>query len=238
MSVSELSTSTQNYLKAIWHLQEWQADPVPPSALAQRLGLRPSTVSDALRKLAEQGLVDHTPYGTVSFTDAGRRYAIEMVRRHRLIETFLVRVLHYSWDEVHDEAEHLEHAVSDKLINRLDELLGNPKRDPHGDPIPAPDGTLSLPDARLLAQFQPGAKVTVERVSDDNPELLQYLKQRSIDIGDTFTLEAGAPFSEVILAVAADGTATPLGSHAQSQIWVSAHSGVAGASDPGSGSAV
>ena len=113
MSVSALSASTQNYLKAIWGLTEWSSAQVTPTLIAERTGLKLSSVSDAVRKLASQGLVDHAPYGAVELTETGRSYALVMVRRHRLIEAFLVSVLGYSWDQVHDEAEHLEHAVSD-----------------------------------------------------------------------------------------------------------------------------
>src|SRR5699024_2252848 len=151
MSVSQLTPSTQNYLKIIWGLQEWSDDPVTPSVIAGKAGLRMSSVSDAIRKLASQELVTHTPYGAVSLTDIGRRHALAMVRRHRLIETFLVETLHYRWDQVHEEADALEHAVSDFLITRIDELLGHPERDPHGDPIPAADGTISTPDAVQLS---------------------------------------------------------------------------------------
>ena len=137
MSVSDLSTSTQNYLKAVWTLSEWSDQPVTPSLIAERTELKLSSVSDAVRRLTSQGLLTHTPYGAVELTEAGHAYAVAMVRRHRLIETFLVKMLGYGWDQVHDEAEHLEHAVSDFMIERIDELLGRPTRDPHGDPIPA-----------------------------------------------------------------------------------------------------
>ncbi|TDP89445.1 DtxR family iron (metal) dependent repressor [Leucobacter luti] len=133
MSVSALSASTQNYLKAIWGLTEWSSAQVTPTLIAERTGLKLSSVSDAVRKLASQGLVDHAPYGAVELTETGRSYALVMVRRHRLIEAFLVSVLGYSWDQVHDEAEHLEHAVSDFMIDRIDEFLEFPTRDPHGD---------------------------------------------------------------------------------------------------------
>ena len=170
MSVSELSMSTQNYLKAIWSLGEWSTDPVTTSALAARVGVRLSTVSDALRKLTEQGLLEHTPYGAITLSEQGRTHALAMVRRHRLIETFLVEVLDYSWDQVHDEAEHLEHAVSDFLVERMDQHLGHPSRDPHGDPIPAADGSVERPDAVLLSELPAGSTVRVERISDADPQ--------------------------------------------------------------------
>ena len=119
MSVEHLTPSAQNYVKIIWGVQEWSSDPVTPSLIAARAGVAMSSVSDAVRKLAEQGLVTHTPYGAVALTDEGRRAAVAMVRRHRLLETFLVQVLGYTWDEVHDEAEVLEHAVTDRLVDRI-----------------------------------------------------------------------------------------------------------------------
>ena len=150
MSVSELSTSTQNYLKAIWGLKEWSSEPVTATLIAKQLGLKLSSVSDAVRKMAKQGLVSHTPYGSVELTELGRQYALVMVRRHRLLESFLVQALGYTWDEVHNEAENLEHAVSDMLIERVDKFLDYPTRDPHGDPIPTVDGQITIPSAHRL----------------------------------------------------------------------------------------
>lgn len=191
-----------------------------PSVLATRLGLRPSTISDAVRKLASQSLVEHTPYGAISLTPEGRVNALAMVRRHRLIETFLVQVLQYSWDQVHEEAEHLEHAVSDFMVDRIDEILGHPSRDPHGDPIPQPDGTIESPDARTLQEIPTGSRVCVERISDDDPELLQYLADQNIGIGSELTLEPGAPFSESLTARCGNTTVI-LGSTALAAIWAS-----------------
>ncbi|MGO3886259.1 MAG: metal-dependent transcriptional regulator, partial [Mycetocola sp.] len=122
MTVSDLTPTSQDYLKVIWSLQEWSDAPVTASQIAQRLGVRVSSVSDAVRKLGEQGFVDHKRYGSVTLSDSGRIHAISMVRRHRLIETFLVETLGYQWDEVHDEAENLEHAVSDLMVSRIDSL--------------------------------------------------------------------------------------------------------------------
>lgn len=145
MLTEHLSDSHQNYLKMVWKLQEWSGEPVSASQLAEALGLRRSTVSDAVKKLTTQGYFLHSPYGGVVLTDLGQRAALEMVRRHRLIEMFLVEVMGYSWQQVHDEAERLEHAVSDFMIHRMDELLGYPRRDPHGDPIPDAEGNVAMP---------------------------------------------------------------------------------------------
>ena len=149
-----LTAVGQDYLKAIWNAQEWSPEGAPQKVstkmLAEKIGVSASTASESIRKLAEQGLVDHEKYGAVTLTEAGRRAALEMVRRHRLLETFLVNELGYAWDEVHDEAEVLEHAVSDRLVARIDAKLGFPQRDPHGDPIPATDGQVPTPPARQL----------------------------------------------------------------------------------------
>ena len=132
----QLSAVAQDYLKVIWTASEWSEDTVSTKMLSERIGVSASTVSEAIRKLADQGMVDHARYGAISLTERGRHAAVAMVRRHRLIETYLVRELGYGWDEVHDEAEILEHAVSDLMMSRIDAKLGFPQRDPHGDPIP------------------------------------------------------------------------------------------------------
>ena len=209
VSVSQLSASTQNYLKAIWSLQEWSDDPVTPSALAAKAGVKLSTASDAVRKMAKQGLIEHTPYSPVSLTAEGHAHALQMVRRHRLIETFLVRVLGYRWDQVHDEAEALEHSVSDFLVNRIDEHLDHPDRDPHGDPIPMADGTLHIPDTVVLSSLEPGVEARVERISDDDPELLQFLADQGIGVGTRLSLRAGSPFSGAV-GVILEGRDEPL----------------------------
>lgn len=222
MSVSELSASTQNYLKIIWNLQEWSDAPVTASQLADRLGLKLSTVSDAVRKLTEQGLVEHARYGSVTLTPVGRAHAVAMVRRHRLIETFLVQVLQYTWDEVHDEAETLEHAVSDLMVDRIDAHLGHPTRDPHGDPIPSANGVVHRPDAVQLTMAQPNTRVRVERISDADPRMLQYFADRGIVVDAQLSVLEGEPYANVVVVQVA-GREHPinLGSTATSAIWVS-----------------
>lgn len=156
MLAEQLSSSHQNYVKTVWKLHEWSGESVSASQLADALKLRRSTVSDAIKKLTDQGYFLHTPYGGIVLTDLGQRVALEMVRRHRLIEMFLVRVMGYSWEQVHDEAERLEHAVSDFMVERMDEMLGYPTRDPHGDPIPDVNGVIHMPHVarfdRVVAQ--------------------------------------------------------------------------------------
>lgn len=205
MTLEELSANSQDYLKIIWDLQEWDSRPIQPSALANRVGVKLSTVSGAMARLTTAGLVEHQPYGGVTLTDKGRKYAIKMVRRHRLIETFLVQKLGYSWDEVHEEAESLEHAVSDRMIERVDALLGHPDRDPHGDPIPSsegilPDRTNSVP----LSAAPEHAIVRVDRVSDEDSEMLRYLQSQQVNVGSLLRVGSQAPYSDAITVIPLD----------------------------------
>lgn len=179
--VDGISPVAQDYLKVIWAATEWGDPPITTSALAARFGTSASNVSDTLRRLAGQGLVHYQPYRPVELTRAGERLAIAMVRRHRLIETFLARVVGYGWDEVHDEAERLEHAVSERFLERIDDLLGHPSHDPHGDPIPGVDSGPSLGGQRL-AGVQ-GGICRVVRVSDADPEVLARLHSSGIRPG-------------------------------------------------------
>ena len=166
--------------------------------LAERIGVSASTASESIRKLADQGLVDHEKYGAVTLTEAGRKAALAMVRRHRLMETFLVRMLGYSWDEVHDEAEVLEHAVSDRMLDRIDAKLGYPTRDPHGDPIPAADGNVPTPDARQLSVCDDGEAGTVARISDADPEMLRYFDSVGISLDSRLRVLARRDFAGMI----------------------------------------
>jgi len=175
--MTTLTPATQDYLKVVWAAREWDDDGPSTTALATRLGLSVSSVSDGVKRLTAQGLLEHAPYGSIALTEAGRAAAVAMVRKHRLIETFLVEYLGYGWDEVHDEAEVLEHAVSEEFIERLAARLGHPERDPHGDPIPARDGTVpALPAVRLSA-LEEGATGVIARVSDAEPALLRYFAE-------------------------------------------------------------
>lgn len=182
MSVSELTTSTQNYLKAIWGLTEWSSNSVTATEISQKTGLKLSSVSDGMRRLGEAGLVHYSPYASIELTELGRKHALAMVRRHRMIETFLVEVLGYRWDQVHDEAENLEHAVSDFMIDQLDKQLGFPTRDPHGDPIPRADGTIVIPNAVQLNLVPIESKAQVRRISDADPGLLKFFDEHKIGL--------------------------------------------------------
>lgn len=179
MSVAHLTQATQDYLKAIWSLGEWSDGNVTVTALAERLGVRTSSASDGVRKLVDQGFVEHAPYGAIVLTTDGHAHAVAMVRRHRLLETYLVQELGYAWDEVHDEAEAMEHAVTDVLIARMDAKLGHPTRDPHGDPIPSADGAPHLPPAVPLGELGEREGV-VARISDADPERLRAFAEAGI----------------------------------------------------------
>lgn len=218
----DLSAVAQDYLKVIWTAQEWSQDKVSTKMLAERIGVSASTASESIRKLAEQGLVDHEKYGAVTLTDSGRRAALAMVRRHRLLETFLVNELGYRWDEVHDEAEVLEHAVSDRLMARIDAKLGFPQRDPHGDPIPGADGQVPTPPARQLWACRDGDTGTVARISDADPQMLRYFASIGISLDSRLRVLARREFAAMISVAidSADGATVDLGSPAAQAIWV------------------
>ena len=222
MSLSSLSDSSQNYLKAVWGLTEWSQEPVTASTIAARVGVRLSTASDAVRKLTAQGLLEHSPYGDVKLTPEGQVLALAVVRRHRLIETFLVEILGYTWDQVHDEAENLEHSISDFMAERIDSLLGFPERDPHGDPIPRPDGTISIPHAMPLSSLAVGQRARVERISDEDPALLQFFADRGLFYGVVIEKQPSPPFSQACdVTIEESGTILSLGTIATDAIWVS-----------------
>ena len=221
---NELTAVAQDYLKVIWNAQEWSLDKVSTKMLAEKIGVSASTASESIRKLAEQGLVDHEKYGAVTLTESGRRAALAMVRRHRLIEAFLVKELGYSWDEVHDEAEVLEHAVSDRLVARIDAKLGFPQRDPHGDPIPASDGQVPTPPARQLWACRDGDAGTVARISDADPEMLRYFDSIGISLDSRLRVLTRREFAGMI-SVAVESADSPpttvdLGSPAAQAIWM------------------
>ncbi|MFF8186691.1 metal-dependent transcriptional regulator [Microbacterium sp. NPDC016588] len=207
------SPVADDYLKAIYHHTEWQDDPITPSQLAAVLSLAPSSVTEMVKKLAAQGLVSHRPYGPVSLTPAGARRAASVIRRHRLIETWLVREFHYSWDEVHDEAEVLEHSLSDRLLEGIDERLGRPRFDPHGDAIPDATGAVHREPFVLLRDAASGHSGRVLRVSDRDPELLRALVERRIDVGHQLEV-----VSEDV--VRADGVEVTLPEGAGGSVWL------------------
>lgn len=167
-----LTSSEEDYLKALYLLTEWDDEAVRTGTLAIQLGLTPASATSMVQKLAAKGLVDYVPRGDIKLSEAGHRQALRMVRRHRVLETFLRDELGYGWDEVHDEAEALEHTVTDRFIDALDRRLGYPRHDPHGDAIPEADGTLAARQAVRLDHFS-GTQARVARVSDEDPDFLR-----------------------------------------------------------------
>ncbi len=168
--------SVENYLKAIYHLEGQGEARVSTTSLAEELEISHSSVTNMLKSLAADDLVDYEPYRGARLTDEGIDAALRVIRNHRLIEIFLVDTLDFSWDEVHEEAERLEHAVSEKLTDRIDAYLDHPKFDPHGDPIPTADGEIFEPDARPLDEVDAETTVKIERVLDQDPDVLRYLE--------------------------------------------------------------
>jgi DtxR family transcriptional regulator, Mn-dependent transcriptional regulator len=181
-----VNSVVEDYLKVIYAHTEWQSEPITTGALAARLGLAASSVTEMVKKLVAQGLVVHEPYGAIELTRDGSALALRMIRRHRLIETWLVNHIGYRWDEVHDEAEVLEHSMSDRLLAAIDDQLGHPVRDPHGDPIPAPDGSVERPSARRLTDAEGGRVV---RIWDRDPLLLRHLEAEGIVVDAVVTPE-------------------------------------------------
>lgn len=218
---AELTPANQDYLKVIWSVREWSAEPVTTTLLARRMGYSPSTISEAVKKLTAQGLLTHARYGAIELTEAGRSAALAMVRRHRLLETFLVAELDYSWDEVHDEAEVLEHAVTDRLVEALDARLGHPVRDPHGDPIPTSDGRVPMPPAAQLRSAPGGVRVRVARISDTDPKLLRYFADLGIELDTELAILDRKNFAGTLTLLVGDGDDTvEVGVPAAEAIWV------------------
>lgn len=184
------SPAADDYLKTVYAHTEWQDAPITPSVLAAKLGIAPSSVTEMVKKLAAAGLVSHVPYGAVRLTDAGTRRALAMVRRHRLIETWLVQEFGYGWHEVHDEAEVLEHTISDRLLEGIDERLGRPRFDPHGDAIPDAAGVVHREPFVLLADAPTGHSGRVLRVDDRDPELLRALESLGLVVAAEVTTTA------------------------------------------------
>jgi DtxR family transcriptional regulator, Mn-dependent transcriptional regulator len=207
---TEFSAATEDYVKAIYALQARGDHAVSTTALAERLGVTAASASGMVRKLDEQGLVTHVPYRGVRLTPAGSKLALEVLRHHRLLELYLSESLGVPWDRVHDEAEVLEHVLSEDLEALIAAKLGNPTHDPHGDPIPSADLELAEEETACLASLEPGATGVFVRVSDADPEMLRYLAERNIAPGDELTVEDKQPFGGPLF-VTFNGTAHVLG---------------------------
>jgi DtxR family Mn-dependent transcriptional regulator len=195
-----LTRSVEDYLKAIYRLSP-RGRPAATSEIAQRLELSPASVSGMVKRLSEQGLLEHVPYRGVQLTPEGRRAALRMLRRHRLIEAYLVAFLGYTWDTVHDEAERLEHAVSDTLVDRMANVLGHPTVDPHGDPIPTSEGDILELASTPLAEVPTGATVEIRQVEEGQPDRLRYIASIGLRPGVRVTLLDRQPFQGPITIV-------------------------------------
>ncbi|HLT46822.1 MAG TPA: metal-dependent transcriptional regulator [Rubricoccaceae bacterium] len=187
--------AVEDYVKAIYDLARAE-EKVTTSALAERLGVAPASVTGMVKKLAEMHLVAHEPYRGVTLTDAGRRIAVEVIRHHRLVETYLHEALGVPWDEVHAEAEKWEHVLSEALEARMDAALGHPTNDPHGAPIPTPGLELEEPDWPPLARLEAGRRAVVAEVSDHDPALLRYVGGLGLYPGTAFEVVAGPPYAD------------------------------------------
>jgi DtxR family Mn-dependent transcriptional regulator len=188
------SSAVEDYAKAIYALQMRDEQPVSTTALAERLGVTPASASGMVKRLGELGLVTHRRYHGVLLTDAGLRVALQVIRHHRLLELYLVKSLGVPWDRVHEEAEVLEHVLSDELEDLIAAKLGDPTHDPHGDPIPSRELTIEEIRTESLESLEPGARGTFARISDSDPDMLRYLAERGIAPGDELEVVERQPF--------------------------------------------
>ncbi len=206
---SPLSVSTGDYIKAIWTIAGDGA--ASTKEVSGHLSVAPASVTNMLGRLREMGFVEYERYHGASLTERGQEEALRLVRRHRLIETFLLEHLGYSWREVHDEAEKLEHAVSDAFTERLAEFLGHPGHDPHGDPIPTREGVMQPDDSLPLGETEAGQKVRISKVSDESIEVLDYLGERGLVPGRVLTVRELREIDGVVVVLDEDGEVHHLG---------------------------
>lgn len=204
------SEAIEDYAKAIHALSGRSDEPIGTNALAERLSVSPGTVTAMLRRMDALGLVRYEPYRGVELTESGERLALEVIRHHRIIESYLAEALGMPWDRVHDEAEVLEHYISEELEQRMAAALGDPSHDPHGDPIPSPELELEEQQTRPLGDLEPGEHGVFVRVSDADPRMLRYLGERGIAPGDRFEIVERQPFDGP-LSVSFGGEAFAIG---------------------------
>lgn len=217
------SQTVENYLKTIYLAQSASSSPealVPMGQLAAALGVVPGTATTMMKALAESGLVHYEPYMGVRLTPAGEKLATLVLRRHRLIELFLVEVLGMSWAEVHEEAERLEHAVSERLIDRIDEMLGRPAVDPHGDPIPTAEGTIAQTDDVDLMAAPVDVPHVVTRIVDQEPGFLRFIEKHELMPGQTVTVEHRDDMSDAVHLRGGSGRQTTLGARTAAKVLV------------------
>lgn len=204
-----VTLTIENYVKTIYQIcLECDGRPAATGHLAAALSVSPGTVTSMLKTLDDSGLAEYRPYEGVRLTASGKTLALRVLRRHRLIELFLVQTLGLSWDEVHDEAENMEHAISDFLVDRVDQFLGFPSSDPHGDPIPRADGTVDSVTRQSLVQWQVGQPFQLVRVLDQSPAFLRYLSDSGLQLGATGELVSTRPEANVLTVIIGSGETT------------------------------
>ena len=217
------SSTVENYLKAIYRGQSSLAHDqrlVPMGQVAAALGVTPGTATTMVKALAESGLAEYEPYSGVRLSAAGEKLAGLVLRRHRLVEAFLVEVMGMSWAEVHDEAEQLEHVVSERLIERIDEMLGRPTHDPHGDPIPNPDGAITAKDLDSLLTCPVGTPLKVTRVADQDPAFLRFIENNDLKPGQRVEVETRDPAADSVMLLGKDHRRITIGARAASKLLV------------------
>ncbi|MGF1473541.1 MAG: metal-dependent transcriptional regulator [Rubrobacteraceae bacterium] len=219
-----LSTSIGDYLKAIWAISGGGS--ASTKEISERLSVAPASVTNMLRRLQEMGFVEYERYQGASLTEPGCKEALRLVRRHRLIETFLLEHLDYSWQDVHEEAEQLEHAVSDHFTERLAKFLGNPTQDPHGDPIPTADGRLEPDNSFSLAGASVGQRVRIFKVSDGDALMLDYLGDRGLVPGRLLTVREAREVDAVVTVEDEDGEVHTFGDSLARSVFVRSISGI------------
>jgi DtxR family Mn-dependent transcriptional regulator len=217
------SSTVENYLKAIYLGVAALSAPerlLPMGQLATALGVTPGTATTMVKTLAESGLVEYEPYAGVRLSPAGEKLAASVLRRHRLVELFLVQVMGLRWDEVHDEAELLEHVVSERLIDRMDEMLGGPEVDPHGDPIPDSHGVVKHQDAQTLLTCPLNTPVTVTRIIDQDKAFLRFIEGHELKPGESIEVEARDAAADSVRLKGRDDRRITIGTRAASKLLV------------------
>ncbi len=217
------SSTVENYLKAIYHGQlalVADARLVPMGQVASALGVAPGTATTMVKALAESNLAEYEPYSGVRLTAAGEKLAALVLRRHRLVELFLVQVMGMSWAEVHDEAEQLEHVVSERLIERIDEMLGRPTHDPHGDPIPSAEGMVPTPQLENLLTCPTGTLLKITRIADQDPAFLRFIEKNGLKPGQAIEVETRDAAADSVRLKSKDRPAVTIGARAASKLLV------------------
>jgi DtxR family transcriptional regulator, Mn-dependent transcriptional regulator len=217
------SSSVGDYLKAVWELAADSGGAASTKDVAARLSVSPASVSNMFARLQEMGLVNYEGYRGATLTEKGRGEALRLVRRHRLIETFLLEHLGYDWQEVHEEAERLEHAVSDEFTERLAELLGHPDHDPHGDFIPSAEGTMEVDDSFTLSRASAGQRLRISKVRDEDAAMLDYLGDRNLVPGRWLTIREVRAIDGVVIVEDEDSEVYALGDALARSIFVTDH---------------